>query len=497
VAGDGERLNPRAVWAGGERTLEQVLEYIREHREKQTGLIPSETGATWGPETRLAALAGPVHGCLALELIPGEKPVLLVLGGEGDRAFQHVQGTEFKDCTAALKLTGKSRLAACADFDGDGRLDLANWDGEALRLRLRAADGSFASRPVKVTLEKDCRGLAALDVGQAGRAGLLVSGAGAPLLLVPAGEGEFEKRALPAPSPETVKALGECGPCVVADFDNDGWADVAQLWTHGVLLYKGVAAGKFADPVKAAEGMVVRGLCGAFAGDYDCDGWLDLVVLGEEAGSGEQGPIGCTLLVNRGGKAFEEVVGESGEVYYIGKPQVVGGAPCDINNDGRQDFMVLYRAMGAQFFFNRGFRCFGSAIPLDFAQRAREPGSEAVGSGQQAGAVADLNGDGAEDLAAVAKDGELWVFLREAEKSRKLGLKVSLPAACAGPVRVTGRDASGPLGARNLAPGAPVLFGKPRPGPLNLKWRFPGGQEQSAAPAVIKPSRLELTAGGR
>jgi len=108
--------------------------------------------------------------------------------------------------------------------------------------------------------------------------------------------------------------------------------------------------------------------------------------------------------------------------------------------------------------------------------------------------VADLDGDGAQDLAMVTKDGDVWAVFRERDDPplaarAALGLGKGFP----GPLTVTGWDGKTPLGAWNVVAGtSEAFFGKLSKGPLTLKWRMPGGREQSRTVVVLRPVRVVL-----
>ena len=255
--------------------------------------------------------------------------------------------------------------------------------------------------------------------------------------------------------------------------------DVVQPFPKGVLLYRGKGGGAFcpAEPAGklAGNGAIATAVCG----DYDADGRLD-ILLG--------GPNGCTLLANRDGRSFREVIRETGELIYISKPKVVAASNCDVNNDGRQDVVLFYPNMGFQVFFNRGFRCFGFANLLDL-KHSRLAAAGALARGQSAGAVLDFNGDGAQDVLAVTPAGQVCALLRDTKRGGNLGLTVSLPPGRAGPVTVVGYDGKRCLGARSVAAGQPALFGKRAKGPITLKWTLGTSGPQSKRVIVLRPTR--------
>jgi hypothetical protein len=220
-----------------------------------------------------------------------------------------------------------------------------------------------------------------------------------------------------------------------------------------------------------------------FVGDFDADGLLDVVVPRRSC---------CSLLVNQGGGRFCDALSEAGEIEYNSlQSETVAGSRCDLNNDGRQEFVLFSPNVGYQPYFNRGFRCFGYAPEID-AQNTRLPGAEAARRGQQAGVLADFNGDGAQDLAFVATDGGAWVLWRDASKGRNLGVSVFPPEGEHGPINVLGFDGSRPLGAQPAADGASAFFCRRSKGPIKLRWQAAPGQVQNAQVIVLRPTEFRL-----
>ena len=361
---------------------------------------------------------------------------------------------------------------------------MASWDGKALRLWLQGAGGKFPAQGSRVAIgAPGCVGLSALDVGAAGRPGLLVSTSVAPILLRPGRGGAFKATGL-FHGAMTVKNFGAAGRCLVADFDGDGLVDVLQPFATRSLVYRGTGPGAFAVQ-RACSVALGTGRGAAVLGDYDHDGRFDITCVAEDA---------CRLWHNRGGLSFAESVRMAGEIRYTAQPGGIAGTTCDINNDGRQDLMLVYAAQIVQLFFSRGFFNLGKALTLIW----QDPVFGESEEGQWAGTVADLNGDGAQDMALVLRNGRVRVYIREVfEDEPPLAVRAALPlgGSFAGPLRVTGWAGTRCLGAWNVVPGTrEAFFGTQEPGELTLRWRFPGAKEQTRK-AVLedKSFRLLLT----
>ena len=479
-----DTLDLKAVWAGGNRMLARAVEYVRADPRAD---IPTAVGARWGGELNVASLKGKVNGAAAVDPTGGGRPHLFVLADAGDRLYRPTgDGTSFQDVAAKLKLSTRSKLAAWGDFNGDGRLDLASWDGKSLDLAL-CGDGTFQLKKGAGGFGHVPIGLAALSTAGETKTSLLVSTPAEPILMTLGKSGLF----LHEPLPKAEKGhgwLGQAGPCTVADFDADGTADVLQPFEKGALLYAGKAAGAFEPPQTACGARLGESITAVLAGDFDADGLADALITSS---------LGCLVLRNLGGGKFAETLGEAGEVEYNAKPRSAGAMLCDINNDGRQEFVLLYPNMPPQFYFNRGFACFGYAVELELRDSDLKV-RDATSSGQQAGAAADFNGDGASDVAMVSNEGQVWVLFREAAEGPKLGLTVALAPGAPGPVNVLAADGKRGLGVRVVSPGGVgALFGKCTKGPLDLTWRFPGRGEQTKRVIVLKPTRLVLPAAGK
>ena len=267
---------------------------------------------------------------------------------------------------------------------------------------------------------------------------------------------------------DAAKDLGGPGSCLVADFDGDSLPDIVQPGSKKSLFYKGRAVGQFAAPaacpVAAGEGAGLASL-----GDWDGDGFLDLFIPGADR---------CRLWQNAGGGQFADMMKLTGELSYTAKGGAIAAGAGDLNNDGRQDLMILYSALAPQVFFNRGFRSFGASVSLDLSRSALL--ADAV-AGQQAGCVADFTGDGAQDMAVVLQDGRCVVVARTPTGADQCARTMLAPkSGWTGPVKAWATVESRMLGAWNVCAGtAPAFLCRSDAGPLKIKWQFPGQAEQS------------------
>jgi len=470
VTGINDRMEE--TWAGGTDMLVRLVDLICRCPEVS---VPVSSGVAWEDQMKLGRIEGRVSGARAVDLAGTGRNLLYLASEKGDRLLEYVMrdsGGKFRDVTASRKLRAASRAFAWGDYDGNGRVDLASWDGTRISLHAQKIDGTFApGKPVRSVA--NCLGLTAVNTGAAGRAGLLVSGPGAPLLLVyRTRNAGFEARRLKAHA-GLISAQGSLKACVVADLDCDGRIDVLQPGERGSLLYVG-RAGAFAPaaecPIKAG-----RGAATTFVGDFDQDGRPDVVTARTD---------GVRVWQNYAKQGFKETISLSGEIAYISRPGASGGQACDVNSDGLQDIMLSYADRSPQIFCNRGFRSFIHAHALDIEERRLMPLAD---KGTQAVTVADFDGDGGQDMALVLKNGEVRLLPRRTEDTAPVAVRV-LPVSGrsrATPVAVTAWQFDGKtrvrcLGSRPLVPGsAGAYFACLHGCTLKLCWRLPDGRRAS------------------
>jgi len=438
-----------AVWAGSALNLAAGARYVQ---TDPTARFPVRSDLVWSKDQSLGKLDGPVHGCLVTD------EGAIVLSEGGDVLFK----TDGKE-----KLATASKRATFAVLTAGAKPALVSWTGKAL---MAGGKPLVADLPV-------CLSLDALETGR-----VVVGTPGGPLIV----DAGAKTTALPG-----VKDLGAGGLCVVADFDRDGRNDIVQLFAKGIVTYAGEGGGKFKAPVTAAVRLPDNPAAAA-CGDFDTDGWLDLVVGGNGA---------MALLARDEKQQWQNQSYVTGELAYHGganQPKISGVAPADINGDGRQGVALLYADRKPMLFFNRGFGCFGWARELDpagFVGEAAAPveaatpkeplkGWTALEAGQAAGALLDWNGDNAPDLFAVAAGTpEAWVLYGENQAGAQLRW---LQVSAAAPVTVTVRDRNRVVGMYVVRPGVPAAIARPQAGLVTLEWMDAAGKPASQKVVVVK-----------
>jgi len=464
------------TWQGGTDMLLRAVEYILSDAD---AYLPAKEGVNWAEPKRFTRLSGAVRAAIPVDLTGDGKWTLFVACEGGDRLFEYDAKTDSLKDTESHKLSSKSHAAAWGDTNGDGRLDLVSYDGQAITIYTQGEDRTFQVGPKldKGQLAGGCLGLAVLDWGTPGRPGVLISTGESPVLWIPdpkdAKKGPQTRRIAFGEPPTALaeklpsgEPLGPPGPCLVADLDGDVIPDVLQVFAKGSLIYRGKSPGEFAPPERCviAAG---SGHADAFLGDFDADGLLDVFTVSEDAGR---------LWQNDGKLRFTETRALSGEAAYKVEAGGLCGVTGDFNNDGRQDFVLFYAAGFPRSFFNRGFRSFGFTNALDIGTNSLLP---AASDGQQAGTLCDFTGDGAQDLVLILKNGEGWILPRETGDLPALCARGALAVRgnCTGPLTVTGYKAGRCLGAWNVTAGTTEAFvGVLDAGPVTLKWRIPPGK---------------------
>jgi enediyne biosynthesis protein E4 len=180
--------------------------------------------------------------------------------------------------------------------------------------------------------------------------------------------------------------IASVGPCVAADFDNDGYADLF-CWAS-LSLYRNVGGKRFVDaPLPKLPKCVSRGACW---GDFNGDGFVDLYIGGYEDWDADI-TYPSMILLNDRGKGFHLAWTEA-------RFRTRGVTACDFNEDGRLDVDVSnYRLQPNQLWLGDGTGKFRD-VAAEFGAVATSPG---FAGGHSIGACwGDFDNDGHFDLFA-------------------------------------------------------------------------------------------------
>jgi hypothetical protein len=281
-------------------------------------------GMSHGEPFLLRSFAGNVDKLEAavVDILAG-KEVVVPCMIDGNKDDLHLRRAKVQRLRASLKL-----------LDYNPRRDFAGWGGEDFR-RLGGIPGFTHYSPL-TRVDPDAQAIAAVDFNGDGKADLCLIGGGRVGLLQNGGESLSEV---------SLPGAGGCRAAVWADYNGDGRPDLFLATPGGPKLYTNTGNG-FRDDSHLLPREPGYNLTAAAWIDYDGDGRPDLLV-----GNGFHG---LRLYRNRGPVgpganapppavtwAFEDVSDRVG-LGWDGLGSTVKGdtlTVCDVNGDGRPDFL--------------------------------------------------------------------------------------------------------------------------------------------------------------
>ena len=214
--------------------------------------------------------------------------------------------------------------------------------------------------------------------------------------------------------------------CAMADYDNDGYADILVTAYGRCTLYHNNGNGTFTDVTEKAGLAAPAWTTSAVWFDYDNDGKLDLFLcsfvqfsLASNVFCGDNKlgkrfyciprvfkPTPSLLYHNNGDGTFGEVSAGTDIQRALGK--ALGVVATDINGDGLMDLFVANDTVQNFLFANRGKGKWEEiALPAEVGFSTN--GTPRSGMGVDA---ADFNGDGRQDLFVANVDQEMFSLYR-------------------------------------------------------------------------------------
>ena len=402
---------------------------------------------------------------------------------------------------ALMQLRGFPATVAVGDYDGDGHPDFYVVEPVgANHLVHNNGDGTFTEVTEKAGVAGPPGSIAATfaDYDNSGHPSLFVAGLNGVTLYRNKGDGTFEdvteKAGLKLPQGLlTTRA-------VLFDADNDGFLDlvVAAYADMGAIpemakqkgnvafpqdmpgvhsyFYHNNGDGTFRDVTASAGLADAKGrMRGAVFADFNNDGYADLVFFRDD------GPP--LLFLNQGEDKFVDATAEAGDAFT--KSGALDGQVADFNHDGNFDLAVWSDAE-YHLLLNRGKGHFVAASPLPAMTL---PG----GIFDFKGTVADVDGDGFDDLLNLDGNGKLRFIRNQAGHFSETPLSLGSNAKDAvAYVAATSLDAQGKLDLVTLTrSGSLSVFEKQGPPAHWLEVNFDGYKSNKGGVGDI----VELKAG--
>ena len=285
-----------------------------------------------------------------------------------------------------------------ADFNGDGKLDIAvsNLDTNTVAVFLNSGTGTFGSAIVNTVQIPN--GLGPLAVGDFNEDGIpdlvvaTISGPQANIVLLGNGDGTFRQQ---APIPNSFGFFH----AMVVDLDGDGHKDLVLAGNGNISVSMGRGNGTFVDTIALPSGSFPGTYLGIAVADFNGDGKLDIAAA-DRGSSFPPSPAGT--LVFYAGKGDGTFQNPASVPLPPSLPSSLASG--DFNNDGKQDLLIGF-PNEAHLGFGNGDGTFQLSLQsLTFVYSASLFSLDSAVAVQSA----DLNGDGKVD--AITADSNLGIL---------------------------------------------------------------------------------------
>jgi hypothetical protein len=301
---------------------------------------------------------------------------LAITAGEGATnrvsIYLGVGGGNFVLSTDVFVPIGEPSFVTAGDFNGDNWLDLAMGQGNNVAVSLGNGSGSFSVVQLSFAVNFPIAGDAG-DFNNDGKLDMVVGGFGSVSLILGNGSGTFGAPTQYAAGPGRLYVAS-------SDLNGDGNADFLTQGNEGAevmhrtTVFLGDGSGSFAA---ARNFPTAQGTTAAVTADFNADGFNDLAATA--TGNGV-----VSVLLNNGSGQF----GPATDFQVGAFPKFLTSA--DINQDGKPDLIVSnFSSNNVSILLGNGNGGFVSA------------GNYPVGTGPIAITVSDFNQDTKLDLAVV------------------------------------------------------------------------------------------------
>lgn len=236
--------------------------------------------------------------------------------------------------TANIEIDGNVLNSTFADYDNDGHLDLLILKENSIQLFKNVSEGKFEDvTSTAFTLQKGVIHSTSLyiDADHDGDLDLFIGGK-SDIMYRNNGDGTFEDATTKMGFRQNISPSKDID---LGDFDNDGDIDLFVTRENGNnILYSNLRQGRFSD-VTTKAGIISMSNSGSSAiGDYNNDGYLDLFITSFE------GPA-FKLFKNKKDGSFEEDKSSSRVFGAMKSTKVHDVTFLDFNNDGYLDILVV------------------------------------------------------------------------------------------------------------------------------------------------------------